>query len=491
MAGQRPSDQPSKSTSLLLPPKQWNLSTLIPPVGVASALFWGLGNLAEHDLQAGHQPKLMLIHNLLPKAVANRGARFLAVNQPAINLVYGATNAVGAFAQGYALRGGAFSLFSAFSLALAPMMSKNNRLAMQVLDGKVAPSLEVAKKGLALQDWSSLYNLVAPVGLLTGLFSITKVAQSSPGVKLEHPKGNSFAEMQEGQPEGKRLFDVLRRNMSTEWSSFIHTVGNTGPFAKESAHSFRQAVNNLMHSGHEPKEPPEVHEEHKNPISRFLQPLTSGHFVPLSYAHATMGRVAFSAAAALAFFAVFPKARHAIREHSLYDDMLKKLGHSLPQKTSAMAGFGKGLDLLLLWGNLPGAFAGLFTKFNDWPLPLSSVYRTSGIAYGAAAVGSLLKFAGVKKLGPVYRDGMIGPYNGPTWVKIGAFIQGTSYFVNLLLKNMAGKPQGGAAPAQPVPAMGNAATAASSAGHPDYPASMGLTPTTTLIDVPLKSTPPQ
>jgi hypothetical protein len=88
----------------------------------------------------------------------------------------------------------------------------------------------------------------------------------------------------------------------------------------------------------------------------------------------------------------------------------------------------------LLWGSLAGSPAGLFTKFHDWPIELSTVYRTSGIAYGLTALGAVLDFAGCKNLGKFYRNGQILGLDKLTWTKIGAFIQGSSYFVNLMLK---------------------------------------------------------
>jgi hypothetical protein len=416
-------------------PRTWNLSTLIPPLGVGSAVVWGLGNLAEHDLHAGHTPKLLGIHKLLPKAVADKTALVLAKNAPVLNTVYGLTNTVGAYAQGYALRGSAFGAFTTFTALLTPMMMKNNTLALKVYQANKAGTpltKTMLEQGVNLHNWSSLFNAVAPVGLLTGLFSITKVGQSRPDVKLEHPKGNSLADMMEGQPEGHRLTDVLGRNAKKEWQAFADTLGHTPQYAKQSFGAWQKAFHGLTH--------PDPEHPKRGPISRFLHPITHGMFVPLMYSHAVAGRVLYSTLAAAGFFAVLANAKQFIREPNLYEEGLKKLGHALPEKTPQILKYNKGMASMLFWGNFAGAFAGLLTKFNDWPLPLSLVYRTSGIAYGAAAIESFFKLIDVKNFGPLLKDGRVGPYDGRTWTKVGAFIQGTSYFVNLLLKNMGKKP---------------------------------------------------
>ncbi|MFM7469471.1 MAG: hypothetical protein ACKO37_08245 [Vampirovibrionales bacterium] len=426
-----------KTTPLQLHnPRTWNLSTLIPPLGVGSAVLWGLGNLAEHDLHAGHTPKLLGIHKLFPKSVADTTALWMAKNAPMLNMVYGVTNTIGAYAQGYALRGSAFGAFTTFTALLTPMMMKNNALATKVyLAGKAGTPVakDVLEQGVKLHNWSSLFNAVAPVGLLTGLFSITKVGQSRPDVKLEHPKGNSLSDMMEGQPEGHRLTNVLARNAKREWQAFADTLGHTPKYAKQSFGAWQKAFHGLAH--------PDPDHPERNALNRFLHPITNGMFVPLMYSHATAGRVLYSTLAAAGFFTVLAHAKQFIREPNLYEEGLKKLGHALPEKTPQVLKYNKGMATMLFWGNFAGAFAGLLTKFNDWPLPLSLVYRTSGIAYGAAAVESFFKLVNVKNFGPLLKDGRVGPYDGRTWTKVGAFIQGTSYFVNLLLKNMNKKPQ--------------------------------------------------
>jgi hypothetical protein len=109
------------------------------------------------------------------------------------------------------------------------------------------------------------------------------------------------------------------------------------------------------------------------------------------------------------------------------------------------------MNSFLIWGQLAGTPAGLFTRFNDWPGVLSSVYKTSGFAYGASAVGAVANMAGIKQFGKIpfakdlhfFKDGKVLGFDERTWTKIGAFIQGTSYFVNLSIKNFR-KPAEGA-----------------------------------------------
>jgi hypothetical protein len=423
---------PENKISLKLhDPRTWNLAYLIPPVGVASAILWGLSNLAEHDLHTGKKPRILGIHGMFPKSFADKVAMSLAKNAPMFNILYGLTNTIGAGAQGYVLRCGAFGAFSAFTLLLSPMMMKNNRLALKVYQATMAGqpvAKEVLEQGVKLHNWSSLFNAVGPVGLLTGLFSITKVGQSHPSVILEHPHGNSWLEMTHGQVEGQRLGDILMRNVEKEWNAFADTFTNTHKYAKESLESWRKAIHNAVYG--DPINPD------NDASTNFFEPLTNGMFVPLMYSHATAGRVFYSSLAAAGFFTVLASSKQFIREPNLYEEGLKKLGHTLPEKTAQIIKFNKGMAIMLFWGNFAGTFAGLFTKFNDWPLALSLIYRTSGIAYGAAATESFFKLINVKNFGFLLKDGRVGPYDGRTWTKVGAFVQGTSYFANLLLKEV-------------------------------------------------------
>jgi len=364
---------------------------------------------------------------------ADRTALFLARNAPIFNVVYGVTNTVGALAQGYSMRAGAFGAFTTFTVLVSPMMLKNNYLAARVFLATKAGqpvAKEILDQGVKLHNWSSLFNAVAPVGLLTGLFSITKVAQSrqDTAAKLEHLKGNSIMEMNEGQPEGQQAWDILRRNASLEMEAFCDTFGNTLKYGNESLGAWKKAFSNALYG--DPEHP------ERDTLTNFLEPITDGMFVPLMYSHATAGRVFYSTLAAAGFFTVLAGSKEFIREPNLYEDGLKKLGTQLPEKTAQILKFNRRMAMMLFWGNFAGFFAGVFTKFHDWPLPLSLVYRTSGIAYGAAAVESFFKLINKKECGILLKNGRVGPYDGRTWTKVGAFIQGTSYFANLLLKDI-------------------------------------------------------
>lgn len=396
----------------LLNPMDWNLTKIIPPLGILSSLAWGVSNILEHKVQAGHPAKRAWLNTLGQKA-------------PILNLVYGVLNAVGAFAQGYSIRGLAFTAFTVFSAFMTRVMLKDNALSRkltQAVGQKVTPeTLKQAQKGLKLREWTSLYNAVAPIGLLTGLFSMTKVAQSAPGVTLDHPQGNTLREMLNTPNEEESLPQVLFRNFKKEWGSFKKTAANSFDHSKEALNDFRLAFKGLFS--------PTPEQAEKSPVDRFMEPLTSGNTVSLFYTHATAGRVLASTIAALMFWKV---SRATLLKDSVYS---KILGQKTEITGNKAKWTDRALNTALLWGQLAGAPAGLFTKFNDWPGVLSAAYRTSGLAYGASAICSLMNIGKIRQLGPLFRDGKLFGFDERTWTKIGAFIQGTSYFVNLFIKN--------------------------------------------------------
>lgn len=403
---QRPSSSSVGSDEALLAPAKhhplnpmdWNLNKLIPPLGVFINLLWGFGNITENQLHKNHLPK-------------NPLSRKLAVNLPIINVVYGAVNLLGAFVQGYAIRSLSFGSFTAFSAALLPMIARYNKgLEHHLATGKLLPE-SIA----ALKKWTTLYNLVAPIGLLTGLFSITKVAQSTPNLTLEHPEGHTARHLFQEAPFGKDLPSILVRNAGQEWRSFTDALQNSGRHAVSAFKNFGQAFRNLF------APPPELADE--SPVTRFMKPITDGFLVPLCYAHATLGRVVASSIAALMFVG----------------------GLSLSGQAKASSALGRylyrAMNVALLWGQVVGGTpASLFTKFNDWPVTLSMAYRTSALAYSASAVCALMNLMGKKNvdvpiLKAIYKDNKLFGLDEKIWTKVGAFIQGTSYFVNLLLKS--------------------------------------------------------
>lgn len=152
---------------------------------------------------------------------------------------------------------------------------------------------KLAREGLKLHDISSLYNAVAPIGLLTGLFSITKVAQSTPGILVEHPKGDTIRHMTEEAAPGRSLGDVFWRNMRQEIDSFNDTARHSWRNFKRAMHDFGRAFRNISNP------PPYMRDQ--STFSRFMAPITDGPAVPLFYSHATLGRVLYSVMAAAMF----------------------------------------------------------------------------------------------------------------------------------------------------------------------------------------------
>lgn len=403
-------------------PMDWDLGKIIPPLGILSNVLWGISNVAEHHLQGGARPH-------------NKALMSLAMAAPVINVGYGALNTVGALAQGYSIRTFSFASFTLLSLLFARTMRKDNKYTKIILEeGKKLSAHQLGaliQKGRQARAWTSLYNAVAPIGLLTGLFSITKVAQSTPSVKLEHPEGNTFRKMQWDALPGKKFSDVFLRNLQTEWHVFKSTLLNSLHHSRSTFKDITQAIRNLY--------APSQNQQNEHPITRFLKPITDGHSVPLFYSQATVGRVLYSILASVLFMtgsrALMVKQGVYGKDFLVRKSLYHKIAHcNLDKGVTRNNYLGKALNMSILWGNLAGTAASMFTKFNDWPVLLSSVYRTSGIAYGSSAFCALLSACNIKSLGPVYQKGKLLGLDERIWTKIGAFIQGTSYFVNLLLK---------------------------------------------------------
>eukprot|EP01103_Thecamoeba_quadrilineata_P003138 TRINITY_DN12951_c0_g1_i1.p1 TRINITY_DN12951_c0_g1~~TRINITY_DN12951_c0_g1_i1.p1 ORF type:complete len:519 (+),score=47.21 TRINITY_DN12951_c0_g1_i1:50-1606(+) len=402
-----------------LNPIDWNLRKVVPPLGIASSFMWGISNILEHGIHAGHPSRFKVLV-------------WIGQRAPYFNLFYGSFNAIGAFAQGYIMRGAAFTIFTGFSAVLARVMLRDNRLSLMLskqLGKQLTPELEkLAKDGLKMRVWTTLYNAVAPIGMLTGLFSITKVAQSHPGVKLEHPDGHTFREFFFAENPDHRLPAVLRRNFHREWGSFVEVAQNSVQNAKDGVKAFNEGFWNVVS--------PSPDKAHLSVGKRFMDPIVSGNTVPLFYTHACMGRVLASTIAVFIFFRV---SRAALLKESVYTKILGTGPSGEVGNGVTSSGRGKwtdrALNTALLWGQLAGAPAGLLTQFHDWPLPLSAVYRSSGLCYGASAICSILNLAKIKNFGPLIKGGKVLGFDERAWTKIGAFIQGTSYFVNLFFKN--------------------------------------------------------
>jgi hypothetical protein len=424
--------------SAKLNPMDWNAKTLIPPVGVGVAGLWGVGNILEHLLQDGHlhAPNNFMkpfVKPFLPAATA------LARITPVLNVAYGATNAMGAMANGYAWRSLAFSLYGAASAALLPLGLKDNKnsLLMQTLKHDLAKAgSEATKKELAvkiaelgvkaapIRHWINLGNAIVPIGMLLGLFTFTKVAQSTPSVHLKHTHGGSLREMLKGKGEEEPpLWDALKQNFKTETHELQKNFREVGHQLTFGGKAITKGWQQLLH----PQSVP-LSAEGKRPSAwdRFSTPIMESEAVPLSYALAGTGRV-LSAVMAVGLMAMGQKALFT-----------KSSPFELISKTAAVplaANVGlKTLSSLFLFGQLAGGVSALFTKFTEWDPKLSSFYRTSSVPYILSGASAMAEAFGGR-----FRPMGFGPSE---LAKFGAFIQGSSYFWNLTLqqKNKATTP---------------------------------------------------
>jgi hypothetical protein len=487
-------------------PTTWNVKRLIPAAGVGAATAWGVFNVFEHQLQEGHAPQWLMRNPLLLK---------ITQHTPFINVVYGALNAAGAFANGYGWRGTAFSLYTLASGAAIPAVMADNRMATEIarqrdaLHGlmarhtspealkalaaqhQVEAIFDKAAQGMGgntahliarlhdgvhhagadeqrrlasmvqelmqtaqarapeefariegqMEKWAAqgaklrpitrLVNNTVPIGLLLGLFTFTKVAQSSPGVKLEHTHGNSLREMWQGAPDGEPLPSLLLGNFKKESAAVVQAALHPLSGLKQGTKAVGQGLQDLVHPA------PAEADKRPNAWHRFVDPISQSPIVPQLYAWAGFGRV-LAAATALGLFFLErgkPPGTPLYQDLKAEMDSLKRLasGQAEAASVAATAGFKdtlKGTNaLLLMGGQFAGAFSALFTQFNDWPAWLSSIYMTSSVPYLASAFSSVLRRS-------------IGPFDAPAWAKFGAFIQGTSYFVNLVVQSYEKKEPG-------------------------------------------------
>jgi hypothetical protein len=429
-----------------LNPMDWNLKQGIIPVGIGAAGVWGVSNILEHMLHEGHLHapdkgwKSKVLKPLMP--VATRLAKYA----PVANVVYGATNTIGAAANGYAWRAMAFGLYTLASAAMLPlaMFDNNNAMSLQKLkhqlehatDGAAKQGLaqkigDLAKQASGARRWVALGNAVIPIGLMLGLFTVTKVAQSTQDVHLEHTHGNSLREMLKGGDDAPPMLEALGKNFKTETKetakNFVEMPGQLQKGGAAIAQGWKQVWNPDLVQKNEDGTTP-------NAWDRFNNPVMNSAAVPLSYALAGFGRV-LSAVMAVGLLAIGQKDALTKGGVTAYD---KAAGEALgtavkasgkaPSKVAgvAMAAMGG----LFLFGQFAGGISALFTKFTGWDPKLSAAYRFSSIPY---IVSGLSAAARITPLGLGATD----------WAKFGAFIQGSSYFMNLA--NSQNKPPAAAA----------------------------------------------
>jgi hypothetical protein len=397
-----------------LNPMHINARQWIPPIGVANALVWGIANIAEHQVQDGHIPKGMLkpVYTTLAKLT------------PLINVTYGLSNAAGAMANGYAWRSIAFALYGLLSGLTAPWVMKDTQTVLKLMNAKRLNNPEqiarLTKLGQKLRPITTVVNMTVPIGALLGLFTVTKAAQAKPGLDLPHPHGNSFAAMinHKEQP----LKTVLHQNLTTEsqnWLQLIsHTPEHVVQLFKDVGAGLRALVNpasahvNGAHANAAQDKSPQDNNTPAIPQSawqRFTGPLMAGDSVSYLYALTAAGRVG----AALMALGLGLKFAPNLVGHSPYG---KQVVNS-PQWAKLSQ---KAMSQILLVGQFAGGLSALFTKFNGWPAPLSVAYRFSSVPYIVSGICSASKKT------------ILG-FDAPAWAKIGAFIQGSSYFANLWL----------------------------------------------------------
>ncbi|MFM7468866.1 MAG: hypothetical protein ACKO37_05155 [Vampirovibrionales bacterium] len=417
-----------------------NIRKLVPIVGVGASLAWGVGNIAEHMLHDGHV-------KFFSKGITGKALLKLAQWLPVINVGYGAINATGAILNGYALRSLAFTAFSAISLLSAPKLLKGNQLFTTLLQKaqkegfhEVSEAVKHPKfhawfkktfteEALNLKKFSALFNSTVPIGVLMGVFTLTKAAQSLQGVKLLHPHGDTLQELSDPHnpvPVGKALVHNAKQELKAFGNIMTHLPKNT----IESLKAFKKGLTRL---GQQDTSTPVSHTSSQDAAGKsqpkglgklwcdFATPVFNSPFTATTYAITGLGRMI---SAAFAVSLASQGATHLLTKGNVMNQLAKHPPVTTPQAQKLMGGIGT----FFLAGQLAGAISAVFTRFNDWNPTLSAVYRISAIPYALSGFSAINR--SFKPLGLGAED----------MAKFGAFIQATSYLMNLVLKDQPAKP---------------------------------------------------
>lgn len=440
-------DPPTEAPSPL-DPRHWNLRKAIPLVGTGVSLAWGVGNILEHMLHDGHG-------KVFANGQTGKLAAGLAKYLPLVNIGYGAVNTAGAFLNGYGMRTVAFGSYTLASTLAAPLLLKGNARYAQLLnearakgfhevkDALKDPAFQawfhqhMPKDALALKKFHALFNATAPIGLLMGLFTITKVAQSTKGLDLQHPTGDTLAQLQDPNHPGPKPHTALVHNIRQELGAFGKTLANFPSSIAGSLQGWGKGLHRLQHPT-PPHKCPEDGETHQRSLGQmwkdFAHPIMESPFTGFTYALTGLGRM-MSAGFALTMAA--QGGMSLLTKGNLITQLEKAPKPPAPVNAKLMNAIGT----TFLAGQFAGAVSALFTRFNDWNPVLSSFYRISAVPYALSGISALNR--SFKPLGLGAED----------LAKFGAFIQATSYFVNLLVKKDEPKADhGGEKPAPTPPA---------------------------------------
>jgi hypothetical protein len=409
--------------------KNINVKKAMPTMILPTALAWGVGNWAEHELHTGH-----LAHKL-PKPLIPV-VTTLAVAVPAITVAYGALDAMGMFLAGYAWRSLGFTTLAGIAGVTALELINANRWAAE--NGKIlqflAEKADTVKEHLAkengftelakeleaaglktvdpnskiaktitehdLRAWTKARNthwvVQSLVPFLFGFSAITKVKQTlpAPDGQVEHPKGNTVNELW-GNTTALQPQCIFVKNLVAETQGYGSVLSQLPMRTKQVQEAFTTIVlpPDEAHSSSN-KVAPEQTVKVKSLPAKILEwgkksPLTS-----LIYLTANIGFVgsALLSAGLIASGnkhllvqeadAFKPLADALVKEHKL---KVQKLKNPLIQPTvedvSTLQPVRTVAQGVLSVGQTGAAFAALITTFSDWPAGLSLLYRASAIPY--------------------------------------------------------------------------------------------------------------
>ncbi|MFM7389156.1 MAG: hypothetical protein ACKO34_00860 [Vampirovibrionales bacterium] len=402
-------------------PRYWNLALGIPALGVISDALWGITGFARKHLDTTGT-------YLFP------GAKHLIQAEPLINTLYGASNGAAALTQGYGYRTVAYGIYSGVSLLTAPWVHRYNRTLTQVMDNPQAASYQALKTVLSLKPRMWVLDAVAPIFILSSLYTATKIAQSTPNAGLQHPKGRNWHELEEAPPADKKLSHLLIHNLIQETKAVSQLLSHPLQATHQALASFKEAV-----------APPKNDQDTQHPS--LIERLDKTIFTPWCYLNKAVGFAGFSMVALGLYTAATknPTALAQLRDHTKVDELARQAGvnsafiKGASGQDTPLNQLGKtALNVLMPWGSLAGTAAVATSNFHDWPPALSFMYRLAAIPLVAACVGSFAHLAGVdkKNYGVWLKQGHVLGVSSVAWNKIASSISATAYLYNLLLKTL-------------------------------------------------------
>lgn len=411
--------------------KNINVKQAMPAMILPTALAWGIGNWAEHELHTGH------LSHRVPKPL-KPVVTTLAVAVPAITVAYGAFDAAGMFLAGYAWRALGFTTLAGIAGFTMVDLIRSNRwaasnekilhyLSTETEKVKAATATENGFKQLAqalnqaghktidpdakiektitehdIRAWTKArtthWAVQSLVPFLFGFSAITKVKQTLPGPdgKVEHTKGNTVNELW-GDTTALQPQCIFVKNLAAETQGYGSVLSQLPMRVKQVQEGFNTIVLPSKEDTTTSTTPLQSEQPMQTTKSLPAKILAWGEKSPLTSLIYLAANIGFVGSALLSAGLIASDNKHLLVQQAdafkPLADALAKESQLLKQKAAAphskpsvpneqalqpVRDVAQGV---LSVGQTGAAFAALITTFSDWPTGLSLLYRASFIPY--------------------------------------------------------------------------------------------------------------